>query len=125
MQHENPVIVKLLNIHEKLFKGTGNLKGVEVKLEIDENVPPVAQWSRRIPHNTKKKVNEKLHEMREDGIIEKIDGATPWLSPLIAIPKKTGDVRLIIDMRVPNTALIRRRVQIPNRRRNSTPNGRS
>jgi hypothetical protein len=56
----------------------------------------------------KKKVNEKLHEKREDGIIEKIDGATPWLSPLITIPKKTGDIRLVLDMHVPNTALIRR-----------------
>ena len=37
--------------------------------------------------------------MREEGIIEKVEGATPWLSPLIAIP--------------PNTALVRRRVQIP------------
>ncbi|CAB4042544.1 Hypothetical predicted protein, partial [Paramuricea clavata] len=61
----------------------------------------------------RKKVNEKLREMRDDGIIEKVEGATPWLSPLIAIPKKTGDVRLVLDMRVPNTALIRRRVQIP------------
>ncbi|CAB4016987.1 Hypothetical predicted protein [Paramuricea clavata] len=112
MQHEDPAIVKLLNKHEKLFEGTGNLKSVEVKLEIDETVPPVAQSSRRIPHNMKKKVNEKLHKMREDGIIEKVDGATPWLSPPIAIPKENGDVKLIPNMGVPNTALIRRRVQI-------------
>ena len=112
-QHEDPVIAKLLSKHEKLFKGTGNLKGVQVKLEIDDTIPPVAQSSRRIPHNMRKRVNEKLREMREDGIIEKVDGATPWLSPLIAIPKKTGDVRLVLDMGVPNTALIRRRVQIP------------
>ena len=34
------------------------------------------------------------------------------LSPPIAIPKKTGDIRLVLDMRVSNGALIRRRVQI-------------
>ena len=51
--------------------------------------------------------------MRDEGIIEKVEGATPWLSPLIAIPKKSGDLRLVLDMRVPNTALLRRRVQIP------------
>ncbi|CAB4043625.1 Hypothetical predicted protein, partial [Paramuricea clavata] len=60
-----------------------------------------------------KKVNDKLQEMRESGIIERADGATTWLSPLIAIPKKPGDVRLVLDMRVPNIALLRRRVQIP------------
>ena len=52
-----------------------------------------------------KKVNEKLKEMRDEGNIEKVEGATLWLSPLIAILKKTGDVR--------NTAVVRRRVQIP------------
>ena len=112
-QHENPTIAKILQQLHHLFQGTGNLKDVEVTLEIDESVTPVAQAPRRIPHNLKKKVNDKLQELRESGIIEKVDGATPWLSPPIAIPKKTGDVRLVLDMRLPNTALARRRVQIP------------
>jgi hypothetical protein len=68
----------------------------------------VAQAPWRIPHHLKKKVNDKLQQMRD--IIERVDGETPWRSPLIAIPKKTGDV---LDMRVPNVALARRRVQIP------------
>ena len=59
------------------------------------------------------KVNEKLKEMLEQDIIEKAEGATSWLSPLIAIPKKSGDVRLVLDMRIPNQALKRRRVQMP------------
>ena len=84
-----------------------------MELEIDPTVTLVAQPSRKIPHIMKSKVNKKLQEMREEGIIEKVEGATPWLSPLIAIPKKNGDVRLVLDMRVPNTALVRRRVQIP------------
>ena len=61
----------------------------------------------------KSKVNKKLAEKRDKGIIEKVVGATPWLSQLIAIPKKSGDLRLVLDMRVPNTALVRRRIQIP------------
>ena len=36
--------------------------------------------------------------MCEQDIIEKAEGATPWLSPLIAIPKKSGDIRLVLDM---------------------------
>lgn len=91
----------------------GKIKGREVKLEIDENISPIAQRARRIPHSMKSKVNEKLKEMREQDIIEEIEGATPWLSPLIAIPKKSGDIRLVLDMRIPNKALKRRRVQIP------------
>ena len=38
---------------------------------------------------------------------------TPWLSPLIPIPKKGEGLRLALDMRVPSQALERRRVQFP------------
>ncbi len=109
----DPDVRRIVNKHPKLFDGTGNLKGREVEFEIDPTVTPVAQPSRKIPHSMKSKVNKKLQEMREEGIIEKVEGATPWLSPLIAILKKNGDLRLVLDMRVPNTALVRRRVQIP------------
>ncbi|CAB4004212.1 Hypothetical predicted protein [Paramuricea clavata] len=101
----------------------GNLKNCEVKLEIDPTVSPVAQNSRQLPHSMRKKVNEKLYEMEEQGIIEKVKGVTPWLSPLIPILKKGGDLRLVLDMRVPNQALKRRRVQFPHRRRHLTQNG--
>ena len=106
-------VQQIIDKHAKLFQGTGNLKDQEVKLEIDPTVTPVAQPSRKIPHSMKSKVNKKLAEMRDEGIIEKVVGSTPCLSPLIAIPKKSGDLRLVLDMRVPNTAMVRRRVQIP------------
>ena len=51
--------------------------------------------------------------MLEQDIVEKAEGAPPWLSPLIAVPKKSGDVRLVLDMRIPNQALKRRCVQMP------------
>ncbi|CAB4030825.1 Hypothetical predicted protein [Paramuricea clavata] len=73
--------------------------------------PTTTKKSRRLPHSMRKKVNQKLHEMEEQGIIEKVKGVTPWLSPLIPIPKKGGDLRLVLDTRIHNQALKRRRVQ--------------
>ena len=113
IDHSNPRIAQILQQHNKVFQGMGNLKNCEVKLEINPTVTPVTQNSRRLPHSMRKKVNEKLKEMEEQDIIEKVDGVTPWLSPLIPIPKKGGDLRLVLDMRVPNQALERRRVQFP------------
>ena len=113
VDHPDPAVSQILQKHHKVFQGMGNLRNCEVKLEIDTTVPPVAQTTRRLPHSMRKKVNEKLHEMEEQGIIEKVKGVTPWLSPLIPIPKKGGDLRLVLDMRVPNQALKRRRVQFP------------
>lgn len=47
--HPNQEVRQILNKHSKLFQGTGNLKGREVKLETDPTVTPVAQPSRKIP----------------------------------------------------------------------------
>ena len=47
-------------------------------------------------------------EMKEQDIIGKVDVVTPWLSPLIPIPKKGGDIRLVLEVRVRNQALERR-----------------
>lgn len=58
-------------------------------------------------------VNSKLEEMRKQGIMENVNGSIPWLSLIMVISKKGGDIRLVLDMRVPNQALTRRGVQIP------------
>ena len=81
----------------ELLTSTNCYSKVLEKLEIDEKVESVAQRARRIPHSMTSKVNEKLKEMLEQDI-EKAEGATPWVSTLIAIPKKSGDVRLVLDM---------------------------
>ena len=77
-----------------LFDGIGKLKDREVSLHIDDSVTPVAQPPRRIPFHMRKEV---------EGIIEKVEGPTPWVSPLSPIPKKTGGVRLCVDMRMANS----------------------
>jgi hypothetical protein len=43
-----------------------------------------------------------LDTLERDGIIEKVSDATPWVSLLVVIPKKDGEIRLCIDMRMPN-----------------------
>ena len=70
-----------------MYNGIGKLKNVEVKLHIDENIPPVAQPARRIPFHLRKKVSTALKKLEKDEIIEKVEGPTPWVSPLVVIPK--------------------------------------
>jgi len=48
-------------------------------------------------------------------IIEKVNGPTTWLSPIVAVPKKssTNDIRLCINMRRANSAIEREKHPIP------------
>ena len=96
-----------------LFDGIGKLKYREVSLHIDDSVTPVAQPPRRIPFHMRKEVEEELDNLERQGIIEKVEGPTPWVSPLSPIPKKTGGVRLCVDMRMANKAIRRERHPTP------------
>ena len=68
-----------------LTKGIGKLKGVQVKLHIDESVRPVAITNRTIPFHVRPKIeDEELRLLRED-TIEKVPVGepTPWVSPIV------------------------------------------
>ena len=46
-------------------------------------------------------------------IIESVEGPTPWVSPVVVVPKQNGEIRLCVDMRRANEAIIRERHPIP------------
>jgi hypothetical protein len=100
--------------YKDILRGVGLLKGYELKLNIDESVQPIAQPVRRIPYGIRDKVDEKLGELLSLGIIEEVpEGPTEWVSPLVVAPKDNGDIRICVDMRRANDAIIRERQPIP------------
>ena len=60
-----------------LFTGVGLLKDYKLKLHIDENVIPVAQPVRRLPFGLRDKVDHKLDELLNMGVIEELPESTP------------------------------------------------
>ena len=103
----------VLQKYPNIFNGIGQLKNFKLKLHIDKTVPPVAQPARKIPFHMRQKVKAAIEKLEQDGIIEKVEGPTPWVSPLVVTPKKDGDVRLCVDMRMANRAIQRERHPSP------------
>jgi len=114
-QDDTITIESLEAKHPELFSGIGMLKNYEIKLHIDHSVRPVAQLHRRIPFHLRKKVEDELKLLLEQDIIEKVSGPTPWISPIVTPPKpnQPEKVRLCIDMRQANQAIIRERHVMP------------
>lgn len=52
-----------------------------------------------------------MERLEQLDIIEKIDGPTPWVSPIVVAPKpkKPEEIRICVDMRQVNTAIKRER----------------
>ncbi|CAI5686315.1 unnamed protein product [Oreochromis niloticus] len=46
-----------------------------------------------------------LKNLEEHGIIEKID-ASEWVSPIVVTRRKTGDIRMCVDLREPNKGVV-------------------
>ncbi|KAI8506116.1 hypothetical protein Bbelb_164690 [Branchiostoma belcheri] len=100
--------------YKDAFTGVGLLKEREVTLHIDETVRPIAQPLRRVPYGLRDKVDKKLDELLEMDIIEVVpEEPTGWVSPLVVVPKQDGDIRVCVDMRRANEAIVRERQPIP------------
>ena len=55
-----------------------------------------------------------MDELLESGITEEVhEGPTGWVSPLVAIPKADGDIRICVDMRCANQAILGEHQPIP------------
>lgn len=99
--------------YAKCFDGIGKLDGYQLHLYIDQDVSPVAQNMYRVPYSLRDKVSAKLDELESMDIIERVEGPSEWVSPVIVVPKPNGDIRLCVDMRQANRAIKRERHPIP------------
>ncbi|KAK3752856.1 hypothetical protein QZH41_000328 [Actinostola sp. cb2023] len=108
---QRPEITRLVHEYSDLFTGLGKLKDFQVMLHIDDNVQPSAQPHRRIPFHVRKQLEEQLERDERNGVIEKVEGPTPWVSPVVIAPKpkQPGKIRMCVDMRQANQAVQRER----------------
>lgn len=96
-----------------MFSGVGKLKTRQVSLHINPEVRPVAQPLRRIPFHLRGAVESRIKELENLDIIEPVNGPTPWVNPVVIVPKPGNDVRLCLDMRRANEAIVRVCFPIP------------
>ena len=91
------------------------LKEHTVKLNIDEHIILLAQPQRRISFHVRGKVKDAIEKLGKEGIIEIVpeNQPTPWVSPVVVVPKSDGTVTLCVDMRMINQAVQRVRHLIP------------
>ncbi|XP_055542877.1 uncharacterized protein LOC129728457 [Wyeomyia smithii] len=89
------------------------IKGVKAFIHIDPDMAPVFQPMRRLPLPLKEAVNKKLDELLRRDIIEPKTGPITWVSPLVVVGKANGEVRLCLDLRRVNEAVLREHHPMP------------
>ncbi|XP_064463889.1 uncharacterized protein K02A2.6-like [Ornithodoros turicata] len=86
-------------------KRIGFAKGFMHKVHVKADVKPVAQKLRRLPLALRDRVSKELNKLESEGIIERVD-ASPWVSPIVVVQKPDGNIRLCVDLREPNKAIV-------------------
>ena len=92
----------------EVFSGIGKLADFQLKLHVNCDVKPVAQPVCRLPFGLRDKVDENLDGLLEKYIIEEVSSRpTEWAFPLVVVPKLDGEIRICVDMRRANEAIMR------------------
>ncbi|KXJ69423.1 hypothetical protein RP20_CCG027114 [Aedes albopictus] len=89
------------------------IKGVLVEIPINKAVQPVQQGYCRAPIALEDKIYGKLKDLLEMDAIEKVNGPSPWVTPVVPIMKRSGELRLCVDMRRANQAVLRETHPLP------------
>jgi len=94
------------------FEGIGPLD-CEHTIRVDPNVKPVHNRARRIPLSRFENVMAELDKMEANGIIVKVDQPTEWVNSMVVVEKRDGSVRICLDPKEPNKAVMRKHHHIP------------
>lgn len=84
-----------------------------MEIPINESVQPVKQAYRRAPIALESQIYDKLKSLLDKDVIEKVHGPSAWVSPMVPILKSSGEVRICVDMRRANQAVLRESHPLP------------
>jgi hypothetical protein len=100
-------IIELLHKYQDLFTNMKGIKGPmgEMRIPLKPNVKLVKQRPYRLNPKYKEKVQIELDRMLEAGIIELVE-ESEWIIPMVVQDKKTGEIRICVDLRNLNDACL-------------------
>ena len=91
----------------ELFQGLGTMKD-EYEIKIKPDAMPYALFSARwIPIPLRHTVEQELKQMEVTGVISKVDQPTNWWAGMVVVKKKSGGVRICVDLKPLNQNVLR------------------
>ena len=84
-----------------------------VDIMVDPRAIPVALPPRRHAFSLRGSIEAELKRLQENNIIEPVQEATSWVSPLVPVRKANGTLRQCVDYRLLNKSIVRERHKMP------------
>ena len=102
----HPSIANILSKYESVFSGLGKLNANPVHFHLKPDAKPVIQPPRHIPYHLQGAFDKLICDMEDDGFIEQHSGPVTWLTNPALVPKPDGCIRITVDLRGLNKALL-------------------
>ena len=97
----------------KVFNGLGTF-GAEYAIKMEDGATPYALYTpRNVPIPLREKVKDELDRMEAMGVTTKISEPTQWCAGMVVVPKKSGKVRICVDLKPLNKSIMRETYPIP------------
>lgn len=84
----------------------------KISLQVKPDTVPVYCKPRPVPFALQEKVDKEIDKLVTDGVLEPLD-VSDWGTPIVAIPKSDGNVRVCGDFRSLNANLVVERYPLP------------
>ncbi|CAB4002393.1 Hypothetical predicted protein, partial [Paramuricea clavata] len=98
----------LIEMYPECFDGSvGCFEDYTYHITLDPKVQPVVHAPRRVPLELVDKLNFELNEMEKNGVIEKVTKPTDWVNSIVIREKPNGRLRLCLDPKDLNEAIMR------------------
>ena len=101
----------IISNHGDVFRGIGCLP-TRHKIVLNSNALPVVYAPRRVPEKIKPLVGEELQRLSELGIIKRVTEPTPWVNHMVIVNKPDGSIRISMDGKDLNEAIIPSRYKL-------------
>lgn len=103
---------ELIAQHPTVFQGLGQFPG-EHHIHVDSKIVPVIHGCRKIPLAVMSKLKSTLDQLLQADVIAPVTQPTPWVNSLVVTEKKNGSLRVCLDPRDLNRAVLRQHFSIP------------
>ncbi|XP_043219856.1 uncharacterized protein LOC122380615 [Amphibalanus amphitrite] len=81
------------------------IHGFVHRVKVKEGATPVRQKLRPLPLSVRGEVKEHLEKLEKQDVIERVD-SSPWVSPVVVTRRRTGGIRLCLDLKEVNKSII-------------------